>query len=185
MMSNRTQQDSGVKEWYTPPHILEAARAALRGIALDPASDPVGDRRVGAARIFTREDDGLSQPWVARSVWLNPPYGRRDMPGEKKRYNQQLWSAKWLAEYRAGRMRSGILLVNASPGDHWWTTLFQAPEVWACICNERLRFIDRRGKERRDPVAGNSLFYVGPFGDLFEVFFEEFGRVLAPCGMKS
>ena len=28
-----------------------------------------------APRFYTRDDDGLSQPWEGR-IWLNPPYGR-------------------------------------------------------------------------------------------------------------
>lgn len=58
-------------EWLTPPHIIEA----LGAFDLDPCSP--GHRRPWdtAAKHFSIEDNGLSQPWAGR-VWLNPPYGR-------------------------------------------------------------------------------------------------------------
>jgi hypothetical protein len=56
-------------EWLTPPEILRA----LGPFDLDPCA-PVNRPWDMAARHYTVEDDGLSQPWEGR-VWLNPPYG--------------------------------------------------------------------------------------------------------------
>lgn len=57
-------------EWLTPPEIL----AALGPFDLDPcAADPRPWDT--AARHYTGADDGLSMPWGAARVWMNPPYG--------------------------------------------------------------------------------------------------------------
>jgi phage N-6-adenine-methyltransferase len=60
--------------WLTPDYVLAPVRAALGGIELDPCTEP--DNPVDAGRFYTAEDDGLAQPWDARSIFVNPPYGK-------------------------------------------------------------------------------------------------------------
>ena len=55
-------------EWLTPREIL----LALGPFDLDPCA-PIVRPWDTAAKHFTIEDDGLSQPWHGR-VWCNPPY---------------------------------------------------------------------------------------------------------------
>lgn len=55
-------------EWLTPPSLLQQ----LGPFDLDPCA-PIARPWDTAARHFTVEDDGLSQPWAGR-VWCNPPY---------------------------------------------------------------------------------------------------------------
>lgn len=63
---------------YTPATLARACRYVLGGgIDLDPASDPFGQRSVGARRYFAEEDDGLSLRWQAPRVFCNPPGGKR------------------------------------------------------------------------------------------------------------
>jgi hypothetical protein len=50
---------TGETEWYTPAPYVEAARACLGAIDLDPASAPLAQKTIRAARFFTREEDGL------------------------------------------------------------------------------------------------------------------------------
>lgn len=59
-------------DWYTPPFIFAAL--GLR-FDLDPCS-PGPDHWVPAQRVFTKQDDGLAQPWQGL-VWMNPPFGGR------------------------------------------------------------------------------------------------------------
>lgn len=54
-------------DWYTPPRIVEA----LDEFDLDPCAP--AHEFYTANKCHTKEDDGLSLPWVGR-VWLNPPY---------------------------------------------------------------------------------------------------------------
>ena len=59
-------------EYYTPKSLFDLLDIEFD---LDPASCPKELSAVPAARIYTIEDDGLSQPWEGR-VWLNPPYSK-------------------------------------------------------------------------------------------------------------
>lgn len=64
------QKNGGHDEWLTPPEIVKA----LGVFDLDPCS-PVVRPWDTAAQHYSREHDGLAQPWQGR-VWLNPPFGR-------------------------------------------------------------------------------------------------------------
>jgi hypothetical protein len=63
-------------EWFTPAKYIAAARAVLGGIDLDPASNAIAQATVRAGRYYSKDDDGLAQPWHGR-VWLNP-VGRKN-----------------------------------------------------------------------------------------------------------
>jgi len=64
---------------------------------LDVAAPPGGPWHVPAARWYTAEDDGLTQPWEGL-VWCNPPFSR---PAP--------WAKRWASHPR------GVLLGFALP----------------------------------------------------------------------
>lgn len=63
---DRTDKD----ERFTPRWIFDALEERFD---LDPASPADATTNVPASQVFTREDDGLIQPWHG-FVWLNPPF---------------------------------------------------------------------------------------------------------------
>jgi phage N-6-adenine-methyltransferase len=60
-------------------------------------------------RYFTREDNGLAQPWTGR-VWCNPPYGREI--GK--------WVEKAVDSVRRGEAELVVCLVPARTDTQWW-----------------------------------------------------------------
>jgi phage N-6-adenine-methyltransferase len=156
-------QQSLSNDHYTPGQYLDAVRAVLGGIALDPASCAEANKVVQAAKFFTAEDDGLSRPWTG-NVWLNPPYGR--LPGS--------FVAKFVDEYAAGRTTAGIILVNAHCTDTDW---FQP--LWdgvLCFTDHRINFYG--DDERSGSTHGSVFVYFGPDGPAFAKQFAQFGAVV-------
>jgi hypothetical protein len=122
--------DSGsTVEWYTPPEVFEALGLTFD---LDPAAPPGGVPWIPAARSYSRQQDGLRQPWHGR-VWLNPPYGRT--------------ISAWLD--RLATHDDGIALVFARTDTRWFhRACAQATAV--CFIAGRLRF-RRYGGEPGNP----------------------------------
>lgn len=156
-------------EWYTPAAYVEAARAAMGGIDLDPASSEAANGTVRAARFFDRAADGLQQRWHGR-VWLNPPYS--DYKGQAAR-----WAEKLLAEHLAGRVQQACLLVNLS-------TAYQPAmqrigrSGLVCLVAERIAFCDATGRAQGSPTQANVIFYLGEREAAFAEQFGRFGVVL-------
>lgn len=156
-------------EWYTPARYVNAARAVMGDIDLDPATSLDANKIVKATRFYTADDDGLSCPWNGR-VWLNPPYGRDDN-GES---SQAVWSAYLLEEFKAGRVTEAVLLVNATTDRKWFAPLW---DYLICFTNHRIRFYTPTG-EADSPTHGNALIYFGSNRDRFIEVFREFGVVV-------
>lgn len=157
-------------EWYTPPWLIELVRDVLGEIELDPASDEMPERWIKAVTWWN--SGGLKMPWTAKTVFCNPPYGNQ--PHGKS--NQALWSAKMIAEYRAGRFDEGVLLINSTHGYRWYEELWTA--AVCCLLRERVKFVAADGTVGAAAKRGQTLVYFGGNAALFETVFAPYGRVL-------
>lgn len=155
---------SASNEHFTPPEIVEAARRLLGNIDLDPASCAVANAIVRADRYFTKEDDGLAQPWAGR-VFLNPPGGRRGCVSLQKP-----WWRKLAREHAAGSVTDALylgfnmqILQTSQVGvgrDEVLPTDFPL-----CIPSRRIQFLhehDGRLVPGTNPAHGSVLVYLPP-----------------------
>jgi ParB family chromosome partitioning protein len=143
---------------------LDAARAVLGSIDLDPASCARANEIVGADKFYSAEGDGLQKPW-AGNVWLNPPYC--GLAGD--------FIAKLAMEYEAGNVVSAIVLVNAHATDTAWF----AP-LWnghLCFTDHRINFYG--DGDRGSPTHGSAIVYFGKHPERFAETFSQFGPVVA------
>jgi len=150
-------------EWYTPAEYLEAARAVMGDIDLDPASCAAAQEVVRAGKFFTKEDDGLAQEWRGR-IWLNPPYSAALAP----RFIDKL-----CAEYDAGRLDEAVVLVNNATDTAWFHNLLG--RFPACFLRKRVPFW-RPGHSGGGARQGQVIFYLGPKVGAF-------WRVFSPLGV--
>lgn len=155
-------------EHWTPGCILDRARAAMGGgFDLDPASCREANRRVQAARFFTRDDGGLSQEWRADRLWLNPPFSGVDL---------HAWVSRLVEAVESGRVRQACLLLHAST-DSRYGSLALARCAAACFPRGRLQF-EGPNPGRSGPQIGQMLLYYGSSVQHFVEAFREAGPVL-------
>lgn len=98
------RHSSKSNEHYTPPSIVEPARATMGDLDLDPASCELANTVVQAARYYTSRCNGLGPHWEGR-VFLNPPGGRVEGAS-----SQKTWWFKLAAEWMAGRATEAIFV---------------------------------------------------------------------------
>lgn len=112
---------SATDEWATPLAFFRSLDAEFH-FTLDPCSTVENAK---CARHFTREDDGLAQPWEG-IVFMNPPYG--EVIGD--------WMQKAWQESQRGA--TVVCLVPARTDTAWWHDYAMRGEVR--FLRGRLRF---------------------------------------------
>jgi hypothetical protein len=155
-------------EYYTPARYIDAVRAVLGAIDLDPASSAIAQHTVKAGAFFTKETDGLTREWHGR-VYLNPPYDAQTIT----RFTDKL-----LDELRAGRVTAAIMLTHARTSSQWFQ---RAHEASAAIClAQRIAFLRPDGTSANAPPVGSVFFYFGQDVERFREVFAEFGIITVP-----
>jgi ParB family chromosome partitioning protein len=167
--------NSGENEWYTPPEYLEAARAVLGGIDLDPASSEKAQETVKAGTFYTARDDGLSKAWKAGSVWLNPPYVANLV---------ERFVSKLCGHALAGDVAQAVLLVNNATETQWFQEAWRTCAA-VCFPAGRVRFLDESGEPANSPLQGQAIFYFGNQPSRFVEAFQGFGECAVLVGAAA
>lgn len=155
--------NSGNNEWYTPAEYIEAARAVLGEIELDPSSTEVANTVVCANEFYTAEQDGLRYHWSGR-VWMNPPYAS-ELIGK--------FCEKLANHVADGDVSEAIALVNNGTETGWFNTLISNASA-VCFPRGRVRFWSPV-RESATPLQGQAVVYFGPNPDRFRTEFAHIG----------
>jgi len=172
---------SGKIGWYTPQHVLDAARSAMGGeFTLDPSSCEIANRTVRAARFITVEQDALAfwTTWIDAAasstpvrIWLNPPYAR----GIIGQFATKLIDTM----ARAGDAQA-VSIVNADTGTIWFHDLLKACSA-VCHVKGRISFIDADTmKPQESNNYSQAVFYFGAHFRRFSDAFQKLGTVVIP-----
>lgn len=164
-MTDTSKQKSN--EWYTPARYIEAARAVMGGIDLDPASCELANHTVQATRYYSKEDDGLSKDWYGR-VWLNPPYGRM-----YKGTGTTAFVTRLIEEYAKGTVEQAIILTMMGMYANWFFRLLQYP---VCFLGQKPLFCLPDGTITKHGFAA-CCTYLGPHESRFIEVFSQFGTI--------
>ena len=187
-------QESAKVDWNTPQWVIDLCREAMGSIELDPCSNPTS--LVNANVAWTLPDhDGLKEPWNAKTVFVNPPYGRvymnkttkalytpkefraLSLTKEQKRdyATSTIYDWVYLAQRYFDIFKYDLcLLIPASvETKHWQKIIFKHSNA-ICFFKSRVKFI---GGSNSPPMP-TALIYYGSNTDVFVKVFEPYGFVL-------
>ena len=151
-------------EYFTPAKFIDAARAVLGDIDLDPASCVLANQTVNAAQIFTADDDGLNQEWHGH-IWLNPPFAA----GLIEKFVDKL-----IAEIDSGNVTSAIVLVDNATETRWFQKL-AAKCPGMVFTTGRINFLKGGTLAAGSPTRGQVFLFFGIDDQKFFNVFKPFG----------
>lgn len=158
-------QTSEKTEYYTPPEIKAAAVTLMGRIDLDPASSVAANAHIGANRIWTIGDNGLTKPWVAEKLWMNHPFSRVGNP---------LWIEKLMVHFQCGDVGEACCITYACTSEKWFQPLLKHPQCFLC---PRTNYRTPDGKILRGVTKGSVVTYLGVRASSFADIFRHLGTV--------
>ena len=156
-MDTRQQKNPTVStdDWYTPRWIIDT----LGPFDLDPCAPPLSVRPFDIApKCYTKDDDGLEQPWEG-VVWLNPPYSRVLL--------------RMFVERMVDHNNGIALLVNRQDNLMWQEEIFPSAKSMIFM-RHRVKFLQPDGR-KSSPFFGSCLVAWG----------DECDRRLRQCGIEG
>jgi len=159
---NLPPREITIDDFYTSEAIIKAARAAMGGLDLDPASHAVANTVVQAKRFYTVHDDGLRQNWKGR-VWLNPPFSQWEK-----------WVPKIIGEWQSHRVEAMCVLCATRTLTAQYFAPIHQHSAALCIFRGRIKFWGGRAGA---PDEGHVVFYFGNDVERFTAAFADIGFV--------
>ena len=141
--------NSGENQWYTPEHIIEAARTTMGRIDVDPASSHIANTTVKANTYYTESNNGLTKEWNG-NVWMNPPYAQPLI---------SQFVEKLIEKFLSGEVKKACVLVNNATDTTWFHSIVRISSA-ICFTKGRVRFIDMNGNPGA-PLQGQAIIYIG------------------------
>jgi hypothetical protein len=161
----------------TPPLVVAAARTAMGGIDLDPATSArFNALYIQATKIFTVKNSGLTKKWKGR-VLLNPPGGKVDSEGnpvEPKSFGYSsaaFWFNKLMDQYKKGHTTSAVFVAFSMELLQVIQNHHRLEAMQVCIPSSRLAFLGKDGVPLKQPTHANAIIGIGiPTRDFRDAF---------------
>lgn len=166
--------------WCTPQWLAKRISAFLGGIDLDPCGHPKSV--VGARRQFLLPTaDGLVEPWNARTIYVNPPYGADRERGTTIRD----WLSRCAEEHHSGAEVVALVPV-ATNTSHWKRHVWGTAAGVCFLRDTRLKFSVGGSEDNKGAPMSCALVYWGKRLDAFsESFFDIGATVPTLCANRN
>ncbi|WP_368485469.1 DNA N-6-adenine-methyltransferase [Pseudoalteromonas sp. SD03] len=190
-------QDSGNVEFYTPAKVLKYVHQMFSVVGLDPASNSIANKSVRAMNYFTKEDDALTQKWIANTVWLNHPFNKGELACKPKcvkkicndpsyhKYRGHCitediasngdWIDYYLEQFALGHFKEAMNITFVNSSEAWCQKLLNAG--LSCFIDGRTHFNDPQGNVKKGAPKGCFITYLGDRTDEFRKIFSALGVV--------
>ena len=99
---NKVHFSSKTDMWSTPQYIFDELNREF-SLGVDVCATPENAK---LPHFFTKEMDGLSQSWINKRCWMNPPYGRE--------------IGKWVEKADVGGAEVVVALLPARTDTRWF-----------------------------------------------------------------
>lgn len=161
------------KDWGTPGIYAEAVRQFFNGkIGLDPCGNEWSVIHADLEFRLDRGEDGLAERWTAKTIYVNPPYGR-----DPDRGTSILdWIRKCHETSKAGSEVVALVPV-ATNTRHWKNHILGHASV--CFLRDtRLKFLERGVPGKRGAPMACAFVYWGQRSSDFKSHFGKYGYVI-------
>lgn len=145
-----------MQDWCTPKEYVYLIRSFFGGnIELDPCANK--DAFVKADIEFHKEEiDGLSTEWKAKTIFVNPPYGRSD--DGTSIYD---WLARCNQTHREQQAEIIALVPVATHTKHWKDHVFGQATAEAFIKEPRVKFYTIDNPDNKGASMACAFVYWG------------------------
>lgn len=162
----QAEQDPAKNDYATPPELWRRLAGPVDGFDLDPCSGaestPIAPTR------FTKEENGLEQPWHG-DVFANIPWSSNGDASAKEK-----WLSKCRAEAKRDAVDSVVVLLPSDTSAGWFHEHVLAAEVVCFYGPGRLSF---EGADR-NPSFGLLIPVYGDDADAYRDVLSSIGAVI-------
>lgn len=118
----------------------------MGSIDVDPASNDIAQQWIGAKTYYTKNNSGLSLPWVG-NVWMNPPYDSKTL-------------CLFVDKITSGEIQQACVLCNNNTETKSSRKLLEWCDA-ICLVTGRIRFVQPSLELGKSPLQGQIIYYKG------------------------
>jgi len=162
------------QHWCTPKKYVEAVREMFNNnIELDPCSNVSSIVNAGVEYMLP-QNDGLSETWNFRTIYVNPPYGADRI----RRTTIKNWLGKCTEAHKKYKAEVLALIPVATNTAHWKYYIFGEASSICFLYDTRLKFIINGDDDNKGAPMACCMVYWGDSILKFQSIFLKFGAVV-------
>jgi hypothetical protein len=162
------------QHWCTPQKYVDAVREMFNDdIELDPCSNIFSIVNANIEYMLPL-NDGLSEKWNFKTIYVNPPYGADRIRGT----TIKSWLRKCVETHKKYDSEILALIPVATNTTHWKYYVFGKATAICFLYDTRLKFIINGDNDNKGAPMACCMVYWGDNVSKFQSIFFKFGAVV-------